>query len=41
MVENGGLKKVSGYDHFESLTTDSYLVKQDPLKGGQIEKRLF
>ena len=41
MVENGGLKKASLYDHFEGLTTDSNLAKQDPLKGGWIEKRLF
>ena len=39
--QNGGLKKASLYDHFEGLTTDSYLAKQDPLGGGQIEKRLF
>ena len=37
MVRNGGLTKVSLYDHFEGLTTDSYLVKQDTLRGGQIE----
>ena len=36
-----GLKKRSLYDHFEGLTTDYYLAKQDPLGGGQIEKRLF
>ena len=36
-----GLKKASLYDHFEGLTTDSYLAKQDPLGGGWIEKRLF
>ena len=41
MVKNGGLKKVSLYDHFEGLTTDSYLAKQDTLGGGWIEKRLF
>ena len=41
MVKNGGLKKRSLYDHFEGLTTDYYLAKQDPLGGGQIEKRLF
>ena len=33
MVRNGGLKKASLYDHFESLTTDSYLAKQDNLVG--------
>ena len=34
---------MSLYDHFEGLTTDSYLAKQDPLVvvGGQIEKRAF
>ena len=26
-----GIKKVSLYDHFEGLTTDSYLAKQYPL----------
>ena len=41
IVKNGGLKKASLYDHFEGLTTDSYLAKQDPLGGGHIEKRLF
>ena len=41
MVRNGGLKKASLYDHFESLTTDSSLAKQDPLGGGQIEKKSF
>ena len=41
MVENGGVKKASLYDHFEGLTTDSYLAKQDPLVGGQIEKKGF
>ena len=34
-------KKASLYDHFEGLTTDSYLAKQDPLGGGQIEKNAF
>ena len=34
-------KPTSLYDHFEGLTTDSYLVKQDPLGGGQIEKKAF
>ena len=41
MVENRSIKKASLYDHFEGLTTDSYLVKQDTLKGGQIEKKAF
>ena len=41
MVKNGGLKKASLYVHFEGLTTDFYLAKQDPLKGGWKEKRLF
>ena len=36
-----GLKKASLYDHFEGLTTGSYLAKQDTLKGGQIEKKAF
>ena len=36
-----GVKKTSLYDHFEGLTTDSYLAIQVPLQGGQIEKRLF
>ena len=36
-----GVKKASLYDHFEGLTTDSYLAKQDPLGGGQKEKWLF
>ena len=36
-----GVKKASLYDHFEGLTIDSYLAKQDPLGGGWIEKRLF
>ena len=27
--------------HFKGLTTDSYLAKQDPLGGGQIEKKAF
>ena len=31
MVRNGGLKKACLYDHFEGLTTDSYLAKQYPL----------
>ena len=39
MVRNGGLTNVSLYDHFEVLTTDFYLAKQDPLKGGWIEKK--
>ena len=33
--------KASLYDHFEGLTTDSYLAKQDPMGGGQIEKNAF
>ena len=41
MVKNGGLKKASLYDHFEGLTTDSYLAKQDPLGGGWIGKKGF
>ena len=41
MVENGRVKKASLYDHFEGLTTDFYLAKQDPLEGGWIEQRLF
>ena len=38
MVKNGRFKKASLYDHFEGLTTDSFLAKQDPLGGGWIEK---
>ena len=41
MVKNEWLKKASLYDHFEGLTTGSYLAKQDTLGGGWIEKRLF
>ena len=41
MVRNGGLTKASLYDHFEGLTTDSYLAKQDTLVGGWIEKKAF
>ena len=41
MVKNGGLKKAYLYVHFEGLTTDSYLAKQDPLGRGQIEKKFF
>ena len=41
MVKNGGLKKASLYDHFEGLTTDSYLEKQDPLGWSWIEKKFF
>ena len=41
MVKNWGLEKACLYDHFEGLTTDSYLAKQDTLGGGQIEKKLF
>ena len=40
MVKNGGLKKASLYDHFEGLTTDSYLGKQDPL-GRSDRKKAF
>ena len=36
-----GVKKASLYDHFEGLTTDSYLAKQDPLGGGWVEKKAF
>ena len=36
-----GVKKASLYDHFEGLTTDSYLAKQDPLGGDWIEKKAF
>ena len=40
MVKNGGLKKkVSVYDHFEGLTTDSYLAKQDTLGRGRIDQK--
>ena len=39
IVKNGGLKKASLYDHFEGLTTDSYLAKQDTLGGVWIEKK--
>ena len=41
MVKNGGLEKASLYDHFEGLTTDSYLAKPRPPGGGQIEKKAF
>ena len=41
MVKNGGLKIASLYDHFEGLTTDSYLAKQEPHGGGWIEKKAF
>ena len=41
MVKNGGLYKASLYDHFEGLTTDSHLVKQDPLGGSWIEKKVL
>ena len=34
-------EKVSLYVHFEGLTTDSYFGKQDPVGGGQIEKKAF
>ena len=36
-----GVKKASLYDHFEGLTTDSYLAKQDTLGGGWIEEKAF
>ena len=39
MVKNGGLKKASLYDHFEGLSTGSYLAKQDTHGGGWIEQR--
>ena len=41
MVKNGELKKASLYDHFEGLTTDSYLANQDTLGGGWIEIKAF
>ena len=41
MVKNRWLKRASLYVHFEGLTTDSYFGKQDPLRGGQIEKKGF
>ena len=31
MVRKWGVKRASLYDHFEGLTTDSYLAKQYPL----------
>ena len=38
MDRNGGLKeKASLYDHFEGLTTDPYLAKQDTL-GGRLNR---
>ena len=33
MVENGGLKKASLYDHFEGLTTDSLFWFTDHHQG--------
>ena len=36
-----GLKKASLYYHFEVLTTDSYLAKEDMHGGGWIEKKAF
>ena len=39
--EKWGVKKASLYVHFEGLTTDSYLAKQDPLGRGWIEKKAF
>ena len=41
MVKNGGLKKASLYDHFEGLTTDSYLAKEDPLGEVILKKGFF
>ena len=41
MVKNVGLKKASLYDHFEGLTTDSYLAKQDTLGRSDREKGFF
>ena len=42
MVKNGGLtKKLLSMSIFEDLTTDSYLAKQDPMGGGQIDKKAF
>ena len=41
MVKNGGLKKASLYVHFEGLTTDSYLAKQDPPGGRSYRKKGF
>ena len=41
MVKNWGLKKASLYDHFEGLTTDPYLAKQDPLGRRLDRKRGF
>ena len=37
MVKMGDLKKASLYVHFEGLTTDSYLAKQDPL--GRLDRK--
>ena len=37
MVKNGSVKKASLYDHFEGLTTDSYLAKQDTL--GRLDRK--
>ena len=41
MVKNVGLKKASLYDHFEGLTTDSYLAKQDTAWGRLDRKKAF
>ena len=42
MVKNGGLKeKASLYDHFEGLTTDSYLAIQDTFAGRSDRKKAF
>ena len=41
MVKNGGLKKASLYDHFEGLTTDSYLAITGPFAGRSDRKKAF
>ena len=41
MVKNGGLKNASLYDHFEGLTNDYYLVKQDTLGVRLDRKKAF
>ena len=41
MVKKWGLKKASLYDHFEGLTTDSYLAKQNPWGRLDIKKGFF
>ena len=40
MVKIRGLKKACLYDHFEGLTTDSYLAKQDTM-GGLDRRKAF